>query len=499
MHNKALQRTRKDRAAELRRYADDKMIEKVTVTAIAVVALSLGNALAADPPAASGRGPGLQFELVDGTVITGSTDIKAITFQTASGSVLKVPVAELTELTVGLKGRAKPQNKIRAGENTLVGTITVKTFRIASPYGLLTVKLDDIRRIRPGFRAVSVKAGQWSVQLRDKSHLRGIPTAQSLRIETRHGTMVVPLAQIWKATFAADGKTISVKCWGPDRIVGSLGPKATISFKADKGKMNISASKIAMIVACDALTFDLGKGVTMKLTLIPAGKSLMGSPKTETDRGEIEGPQREVAMSKPFYMGVYEATQAQWYAVMGTKPWRRKDHTKAGDSNAASFISWDDATEYCELLSRKTGKKVTLPTEAQWEYACRAGSKTAYSFGDDSSKLGDHAWCYKNAFEIRERYAHAVGRKKPNAFGLYDMHGNVCEWCRDYYDAKFYAKAKNIDPENTTESRFRVLRGGSWYGNPKTCRAANRFWVIPGYRNYVSGFRVVVVSALGVD
>ena len=248
-----------------------------------------------------------------------------------------------------------------------------------------------------------------------------------------------------------------------------------------------------------ALTLDLGKGETLKLTLIPAGKFQMGSPKTETGRFDDEGPQREVTLSKPFYMGIYEITQSQWKAVMGTEPCDGKTFAKSGASNPATYISWDDASKFCETLSKKTGKKVTLPTEAQWEYSCRGGGKTPYYFGDDASSLGEYAWYHENTFKKDELYPHVVGQKKVNAFGLYDMHGNVWEWCRDGYDEKFYANAKNVDPENTTEAKYRVLRGGSWELSSVRCRAANRSRYSTDYRYYGLGFRVVVVSGLGVD
>jgi formylglycine-generating enzyme len=488
------------------------MIKRVTVTAIVVVALSLGNALAADPPVVNGRGPALQFEFVDGTVITGSTDVKTITIQIASGDVLKVPVAEFTELTVGLKGRAKPQSKIRVGENVLVGTLKIGQFRITSPYGNVIAKLDEVSRIRPGTRAASGKFGQWSVKLRDKTCLKGMAISQSLRIRTRHGTLIVPLAQIQNASFAADKKNILVQCCNSDRIAGTLGPKATISVNTDKGRVDVSAGKIAVAAyGPPAFTLDLGKGVTMKLVLIPAGKFMMGSKlspeklgkrfSTEAKYYNDEYPQHEVAISKPFYMGVYEVTQAQWRAVMDTEPWKVQKDAKSDPSNAASWISWDDASKFCKLLSRKTGKEVSLPTEAQWEYACRAGSTTIYSYGDDSSQLGDYAWYDKNAYKKNEAYAHVAGHKKPNVFGLYDMHGNVLEWCRDWMDENFYSKTKNVDPEQTTktiyvclgvETYFRVLRGGSFRDGNSILRSAGRHAFFPNSRLSGNGFRVVI-------
>ncbi|MCX6868164.1 MAG: formylglycine-generating enzyme family protein [Verrucomicrobia bacterium] len=243
------------------------------------------------------------------------------------------------------------------------------------------------------------------------------------------------------------------------------------------------------------LTLDLGNGVTLKLVLIPAGKFLMGSPQTETGRSNDEGPQREVTISEPFHMGACEVTQAQWRAVMDTEPWLGKMSGKPGADHAASWISWNDAGKFCEALSKKTGKRVALPTEAQWEYACRAGTTTAFCCGDDPSILGEYAWFQDNTRKTGEEYAHPVGRKKPNAWGLYDMHGNVWEWCRDWNDKEYYAKAGNVDPENTTETQFRAVRGGSWHNDPSRCRAAARnSWTGPNYVHYNYGFRVMVAS-----
>ena len=248
------------------------------------------------------------------------------------------------------------------------------------------------------------------------------------------------------------------------------------------------------------LTLDLGDGVTMKFVRIEAGKFTMGSPESENDRDKDEGPQRQVTMSSPFYMGVTEVTQSQYKAVMGSQPWDGQTYAKAGADNAASYINWDEATAFCAALSKKTGRTVRLPTEAEWEYACRAGTTTAYGFGDDASNLGDYAWYNGNTLDKGEMYAHPVGRKKPNAWGLYDMHGNVWEWCGDWY-ADSYANADTRDPKGPTKGEARVLRGGSWGHDPQFCRAARRSRGTPGSRNYYhgGGFRVVVLSGVGVD
>jgi len=207
---------------------------------------------------------------------------------------------------------------------------------------------------------------------------------------------------------------------------------------------------------------------------IKSGKFTMGSPASETGRDSDE-TQKSVTIDKDFYMGESEVTQAQWKAVMGTTPWKGEEFVKEGDAYPATFVSWDDAQAFMEKVSKLTGKKVRLPSEAEWEYACRGGTTTAYSFGDSDRNLSDYAWYDKNAKDIGERYAHEVKTKKPNPWGLYDMHGNVWEWCEDRYDAA-----------------SRVLRGGSWINYPGLCRSALRLRNTPDNRNISNGFRVVL-------
>jgi formylglycine-generating enzyme required for sulfatase activity len=230
----------------------------------------------------------------------------------------------------------------------------------------------------------------------------------------------------------------------------------------------------------NTLSLDIGKGVTMKLVLIPAGKFMMGSPDSEQGRRGDEGPQHEVIITKPFYLGLTEVTQAQYEAVMGTNP----SHFK-GATNPVEMVSWNDATEFCKKLSEKTRQAVRLPTEAEWEYACRAGTKTRFSFGDSDSALGDYAWCSSNSGDKTQ----PVGQKKPNAWGLYDMHGNVREWCADRYGG--YPKGTVSDPFGTASGDRRMLRGGSWYsGATDHFRCAYRLnFFAPSLRNFSFGFR----------
>jgi len=238
------------------------------------------------------------------------------------------------------------------------------------------------------------------------------------------------------------------------------------------------------------LVLDLGGGVTMKLVLIPAGKFIMGSPDSELGRNEDEGPQHEVTISKPFYMGVTEVTQAQYEAVMGTNPSYYK-----GATNPVEMVSWNDATEFCKKLAEKTRQTVRLPTEAEWEYACRAGSKTEFSFGDADEGIGDYVWSSANK---KGDATHPVGQKKPNAWGLFDMHGNVEEWCSDWW-CGVYPKGAVTDPQGPASGEeYRVLRGGAWFNNRVVCRSASRDGFNPNIRIINGGIRVVAsVSAPG--
>ena len=190
-------------------------------------------------------------------------------------------------------------------------------------------------------------------------------------------------------------------------------------------------------------------------------------------------------------MQTTEVTQAQWKAVMGTEPWKGQSSVKEGANYAATYVSWDDAGAYCEKLSEAEDKTYRLPTEAEWEYACRAGTTTRWSFGNDEKALGDYAWYYKNADNAGEKYAHQVGLKKPNAFGMYDMHGNVWEWCHDYYGEDYYQQSPEKDPTGPTSGSSRVLRGGSWSSSTRHSRSANRDRNDAVSRYYFFGFRLV--------
>ena len=227
----------------------------------------------------------------------------------------------------------------------------------------------------------------------------------------------------------------------------------------------------------------LEKSIGMKLLLIPAGEFQMGSPESDADAYEDEKPQHLVRITQPFYLGVTEVTQEQYERVMGTNPSNFK-----GSQLPVEMVSWEEAVEFCRKLSAKEGRPYRLPTEAEWEYACRAGSRTKWSFGDDASSLGEYAWYTSNLGST----THPVGEKKPNAWGLYDMHGNVYEWCSDWHGE--YASTAVSDPSGATAGSSRVYRGGSWGSVPGSCRSATRSYGTPGSRYASLGFRVASSS-----
>jgi formylglycine-generating enzyme len=229
--------------------------------------------------------------------------------------------------------------------------------------------------------------------------------------------------------------------------------------------------------------------IAMKLTLIPAGEFLMGSPADDSDAQDDEKPQRRVQITTPFYLGVTEVTQGQWQAVMGTTPWEREGYVRQGADYPATNVTWDEAQEFCRKLGRREGKTYRLPTEAEWEYACRAGTTTKYHCGDDDARLGDYAWFDKNAYDVGEKYAHAVRRKRPNPWGLYDMHGNAFEWCADKYDEHYQ---KTSGKSGLIDESLRMIRGGTWNGGASVCRSAYRAFQEPVTRQPHYGFRVVL-------
>jgi len=248
-------------------------------------------------------------------------------------------------------------------------------------------------------------------------------------------------------------------------------------------------------------TVDLGGGVKMELVWVPAGSFQMGSTDSEVARDnegrDNEGPNDESPVHTVeldgFWMGKFEVTQEQYQAVMGKNPSYFK-----GAKNPVERVSWNDAADFCRKLTDSVGRACSpasagrtfrLPTEAEWEYACRAGSTTRFCFGDSDGGLGAYAWYDGNS----RKQTHPAGERKPNAWGLYDMHGSVWEWCGDRPGEKYYDDSDRKDPQRPSSDGIRMLRGGSWRDGPGSCRSASRNRGDPRKAIVNSiGFRVVV-------
>ena len=284
-------------------------------------------------------------------------------------------------------------------------------------------------------------------------------------------------------------------------------PPARQSAIPTKGSKPAAKNKQSVVKR--GIDFSLRPGVSLELVLIPAGEFLMGTPDTESvivtakdsplaflypsadskgwDMTENEKPQHRVRITRPFYLGKYKVTQEQWEAVMGDNPSGFK-----GPKNPVDSVSFDQCLEFIEKLNGKvaaTTGRFALPTEAQWEYACRAGSTTRYCFGNDASQLGDYAWYGKNW----DRKDIPVGQKKLNAWGLSDMHGPVQEWCADLYGP--YHASPVDDPTGPSVGWGRVARGGFVFSDCRYCRSARRVGFSRTMNMSENGLRVAFLPA----
>ena len=222
--------------------------------------------------------------------------------------------------------------------------------------------------------------------------------------------------------------------------------------------------------------FMLPGNIPLQMIGIPTGTFMMGSTNGDSD----EMPVHPVTLSSNFQLGQTEVTQAQWEAVLGTRPWAGLPFVLDDPDSPAVYISWNGVQEFITTLNELTGQTFRLPTEAEWEYACRAGTTTDYYFGDSLESLSDYAWWTENTWDLGEQSAHVVGLKLANAFGLFDMHGNVWEWCEDWYDSTYYSRSRSVDPTGPRSGSSRMFRGGtvgatsSRFAAPRTALGATR-------------------------
>ena len=240
----------------------------------------------------------------------------------------------------------------------------------------------------------------------------------------------------------------------------------------------------------------------MEFVLIQAGEFMMGAVPQDKNADESEKPQHRVHITKPFYLGKYPVTQEEWENLMGNNPSYFKN---AGKRAPVEQVTWNDCQDFIKKLNQKEGKTYRLPREAEWEYAARGSTgkvgelsrttpsgNSIYTFGDDVSNLEDYAWYDENSNDT----THPVGEKKPNSWGLYDMMGNVWEWCEDWYDAEYYKNSPVDDPKGSEEGGNRSLRGGSWISGGGDSRLSNRGSFNPAYRIITGGFRLVLLPLM---
>ena len=261
---------------------------------------------------------------------------------------------------------------------------------------------------------------------------------------------------------------------GKLNVIGSVSEK---KLKTVKSK-NPTVQTQSRHQVGDEKTIELGNDIRMDFVCIPAGSFKMGD--IQGNGYSDENPVHPVNIRKGFWMGKYEVTQKQYQQIMGKNPSYFKN---AGENVPVENVSWNDCKEFCKRLSEKIGLQIRLPTEAEWEYACRAGTETKYYNGNEESDLKKVGWYYDNS----DNQTHPVGKKEPNAFGLYDMHGNVWEWCEDKWHNSYEGA-----PDDRNDSSERVLRGGCWYNGAGNCRSAYRTCNSPENSNSNNGFRVAL-------
>ena len=334
-----------------------------------------------------------------------------------------------------------------------------------------TINLSQQQRLDVAFAELVVIQGNLSVNYKPFDadvYIDGKKVGQSPRVF--NGIMVGNhKVEIKKDGYGTDSKTVSILEGQTASLSGVLTTHTSSSVAS-----GFSSSG-------NTITIRVKKGISIDMVRVEAGTFTMGATPEMKDPYEDEKPTHRVTLTNDYYMGKYEVTQALWQTVMGNNPSNFK-----GDNLPVEKVSWDDCQEFISKLNRITGKTFRLPTEAEWEYAARGGNKSRGYQYSGSNNLLDVAWFRDNSGSK----THAVVTKQPNELGIYDMSGNVCEWCHDWYGA--YSSSSQVNPTGANSGSYRVIRGGSWYFSAMYSRSSCRYEHAPGYRSTIFGLRLVL-------
>lgn len=409
------------------------------------------------------------------------------------------------------RSNANTEELVTIHASRLTGIITERRirFRIESSGAEITIRKEKIKFIllkkNGGTPAIAGPEGETTLFVMANGDLLNVRTEKSvLSMSTEYGDIPLSFDQLDGLELRGNGAAVATMKNG-DVMRGTLGPEE-FSLELDGGVSldSVHRDRLAKVLVgkagaratallgtsepvkenapalrpfetAVAATETITNSIGMKLKQILPGTFKMGS----SDGLHSEKPVHEVVITQPFFIGVYEVTQAQWESVMGSNP-----SFFAEPERPVERVSWDKAQVFLERLSEMENAAYRLPTEAEWEYACRAGSETTYYWGDTWDAA--HAWSDKEV----SKQSHVVGLKKPNAWGLHDMSGNVWEWCQDWY-SDYPPAFKATDPQGPSMGKYRVLRGGSWLSNHANCRSTRRNSNPQGSRSTAYGFRVV--------
>lgn len=449
-------------------------------------------------------------ELATGEHIEGATLNESFELRTPSGDI------QLKRHAIARIDFSDPDRQLQrvttANSNLLTGFLTNATIDFQTSDGIRRSfrpqKLLDLRL--SGHRDSTPKAAHrtW-VWLRNGDRLSGQLLTQSLALITAQGTELFSFHDIDRIQCGpTDSALATVLLMNGQKRQGTLATE-DLSLRLELGptvKLYIgaielistdlarrSASPISTPDAAHTAAASVASTNLAGFIWVPPGEFLMGSPTEESGRDPDESPQTQVLISRGFWMGKCEVTQSEYQQVVGNNP-----SNETGDANRpVERVSWFDAMEYCKKLTQACetqgklpeGYAYRLPTEAEWEYACRAGSMTRFSYGEDKSatRLSEYAWFSRNS----DSMTHPVGTKQPNKWGLFDMHGNVWEWCIDRWEDSLPG-GTITNSVRVAAGRLRVARGGSWLYDAKACRSANRDDYSPWDRCSDIGFRVVL-------